>query len=303
MKMKILVTGATGLIGTAVVNALLKKGYSIHYLTTSKDKMVNEDKYKGFYWNPKNNEIDTNCFEGIQVIIHLAGSSISKRWTTDYKKEILESRVHTTEFLFESLKKCKITLNHFIAASGTAIYPENFDNPHQEATTVIEKSFLANVVVKWEKSIHLLKSVSENVTILRTGVVLDKNGGAFPEMIKSIKFGFGAVISNGNQYMSWIHLDDIVGIYVFVLENKLDGVYNAVAPNPLTNRDFTKKVALKLNKLLWLPNVPSFMIKLLLGEMSYLVLNSKYISSDKIIKSGYSFDYPNIDYVLNDFFP
>lgn len=301
--MKILITGATGLIGKSLVKLLIKKGYSIHYLTTSKNKIVHENNYKGFYWNPNNNEIDTDCFDGVQVIIHLAGSSISKRWTASYKNEILESRVQSTVFLYESLKENKITLKHFIAASGTAIYPENFENPHQESTTLIENSYLANVVVEWEKSINLLKSISENVAIIRTGVVLDKNGGAFPQMIKAIKFGFGAVISNGNQYIPWIHLDDIVGIYVFVLENKLDGIYNAVAPNPVTNRDFTKKVALKLNKLLWLPNVPSFMIKFILGEMSYLVLNSKNISSDKIIKSGYSFDYPTIEYVLNDFFP
>lgn len=300
--MKILITGATGLIGKSLVKLLIKKGHIIHYLTTSKDKIVNNNDYKGFYWNPTKNEIDVKCFEGIQAIIHLAGASISKRWSTTYKKEILDSRVATTNLLYKSLKENNIKIQHFIAASGTALYPESFEEKQQESTRLIENSYLSNVVVEWEKSSNQLQSVSTYVSIIRTGVVLDKSEGAFPKMIKPIKMGFGAVISNGNQYMSWIHIEDVVSIYVFVLENSLYGIYNAVAPKPITNREFTKAVALKLNKLLWLPNVPKYVLQFILGEMSYLVLNSKNVSSEKIQKEGYSFAYPSIDYLLNDFF-
>lgn len=298
--MKILITGATGFIGSRLTKLLLEKEHTIHYLTTSKNKLVEELNYKGFYWDIKTMEIDTKCFDGVDVIIHLSGATIAKRWTKAYKKELIESRVLTTNLIFNAIKENKFPIKHIISASGTAIYPESYDRVYNEESSEEANDFLSTVVKQWEQSVDKFKELSIKVSKIRTGVVYANHGGAFQEMIKPIKFGLGSIMGNGRQIQSWIHIDDLTQIYCFILENNFEGTYNAVAPNSITNKNLTYLVAKKLGKPLFLPNIPECFMKLVLGEMSILLFSSKNLSSQKIQNLGYKFRYPDFQVALQN---
>lgn len=300
--MKILITGATGLVGSELVKVLLAKNHTIHYLTSSFSKIINKANYKGFYWNPEQGEIDENCIYGVDVIVHLAGANIAKRWTNDYKQEITESRTLSCELLYNLVKKNPNQVKQFVSASGTAIYPEGFDKVYDENSKETEDSFLSNVVKKWEESADRFQVLGLKVCKLRTGIVLSNVGGALPEMVKPIKMGFGAAMGNGKQIQSWIHIKDLVAIYSLVIENHMEGIYNAVAPNPISNQELTTTIAKTFKKQLLLPNIPQFIMKIALGEMSYLIFSSKNISAQKIIDYGFQFQFPKIKEALTDLY-
>lgn len=297
--MKILITGATGLIGSELVKLLVAKKHSVHYLTTSKSKIENKPNYQGFYWNPEQGKIDENCLYQVDVIVHLAGASISKRWSNSYKQEIIESRILGAELLYNLVRKNPSQVKQFISASGTSIYPESIIKVYDETEKQTEDSFLSYVVQKWEESANRFQVLGLKVCKIRTGVVLSKQGGALPEMAKPIKMGFGAAFGSGKQMQSWIHLDDLVALYCFVIENQLEGVYNGVTSNPVSNSELTKAIAKALKKPLWLPNIPEFVMKVILGEMSYLLFSSKNLSSDKIQKLGFNFKFPKVQEALH----
>lgn len=301
--MKILITGATGLIGSELVNLLLAKGHTIHYLTTSKQKIESESNYIGFYWNPQEGKIDENCIFGVEAIIHLAGANIAKRWTNAYKQEIIESRTLSSELLFNLVKKHpNHQIKQIISASGTAIYPDGSDKVYDETTQETEDSFLSNVVKKWEASVNVFQVLGIKVCKLRTGIVLANKGGALPEMVKPIKLGFGSAMGSGKQIQSWIHINDLVALYNFALEKQLEGVFNAVTPNPISNEVLTKTIAKTLKKSLWLPNTPQFIMKLILGEMAYLLFSSKNLSANKILDLGFQFQFPDVDKAISDLY-
>lgn len=303
-KMRILITGATGLIGSELVKLLLAKGHTVHYLTTSKDKIESQSNYIGFYWNPQEGKIDENCIFEVDAIIHLAGANIAKRWTNAYKQEIIESRTLSAELLFNLVKKHPShQIKQIISASGTAIYPDGIDKVYDEATKESEDSFLSNVVKKWEASVNVFQVLGIKVCKLRTGIVLSNKGGALPEMVKPIKLGFGSAMGSGKQIQSWIHVNDLVALYNFALEKQLEGVYNAVTSNPISNQVLTKTIAKTLKKSLWLPNIPEFVMKLILGEMSYLLFSSKNLSANKILDLGFQFQFPDIDKAIDNLYP
>jgi hypothetical protein len=298
--MKVLITGATGLVGTKLVDKCLEEGISVHYLTTDKEKIINEANNQGFYWNPKRKEIDKAAFKGVNVIIHLAGATIAKRWTKSYKKVILESRTHTAKLLYDSLKEENHTITHFISASGIGIYPNSEINLYTEESNAIDSTFLAKVVVAWEKAANQFSKLGMDVAVIRTGMVLSKKDGVLPKLVKTIKLGIGAPIGSGEQWHSWIHIEDLAGIYVFALKKELEGVYNAVAPGPVTNKRFVKQLAVQLHKSVWLPNVPAFVLKLILGEMSVLALEGQLVGSKKIEEQGFMFRFSKIEPALQD---
>ena len=300
MNKKVLITGATGLIGSELVKQCRLDGIAVNYLTTSKDKIENTENYKGFYWNPKKGEIDTKAFEGVNVIINLAGASISKRWTEKYKKVILESRLEAIDLLYNTLLKIEHNVVHFISASGVSIYPNSKTKLYTEEDKDVDNTFLAEVVVAWEAAASKFKNLGMEVSKVRTGIVLAKDAGALPEMVKPIKLGVGAPIASGEQWQSWIHIEDIAGIYLFLLKSQLEGKYNAVAPNPVQNQKMTKMIATKLESPLWLPNIPDFAMKLLLGNMAVLVIEGQLVSSQKLEKLGYNFKYYNLETALQD---
>lgn len=298
--MNILITGATGLVGNKLVSSLKKDNHSIHYLSTSKSKLKNELNYKGFYWNPSTGEIDKKAFEDVSIIIHLAGASISKKWTKAYKKEIIESRVEGANLIFETLKSTPNKVERFISASAVGIYPNDLNYIYHENNTQIDNSFLGEVTELWEKSANQFKSLSILVSIVRIGVVFAKESGALVEMTKPIKYGLGAVLASGKQYVSWIHVDDLVAIFKYVIDTNLKGVYNAVSPYPITNEELTKAIATTLHKPLFLPNVPKFILNFLLGEMHIILTNSQNVSCRKILDAGFQFQFASLNKSLQN---
>ncbi len=298
--MKLLITGATGLIGTEIMNMCTQKGYDVHYLTTSKEKIKDSEGVKGFYWNPKTQEIDTDCIGGITAIINLAGASVSKKWTLKHKEAILNSRIDTVKLLYKLLSENKNVVTHFTTSSALGIYPSSLEKKYDEMDKEINITFLGEVVNLWEKEADNIRKIGITVSKLRTGIVLSKKGGALEQMVKPIGYGLGAPLGSGQQYQSWIHIHDMANMYLHIIEHNIDGVFNAIASEPITNTKLTKAIAKQLNKALWLPNVPIFMIKLLLGEMSTIALESHYLLNDKIKNTGFVFRFDTIGDALED---
>lgn len=299
--MRVLITGATGLIGKHIVARCKENGIAIHYLTTRKSKITSSENYKGFYWNPDSGDIDTSCFEGVDAIIHLAGASISKRWTAAYKKEILSSRVEPTHLLLQSLMGKKHTVKHIVSASAIGVYPDSLVNYYDESFKDFNKdSFLTLVVNKWEEAVDDFKALDIAVSKIRIGLVLAEDGGALPAIVKPIKIGAGAAFGSGKQWQSWIHIYDLSNMFITVLEDELTGVFNGVAPNPVTNNDLVLTAAKVLNRPLILPNIPKFVMRLVLGEMHTILFESQRVSSQKIEGEGFQFKFHKLQPALED---
>lgn len=293
--MKVLITGATGLIGKEIVKRCHEQDISVHYLTTSKEKIKTEHNYKGFYWNPKKDVIDVNCFEDVDAIINLAGAPIAKRWTKSYKKVILESRIQSLHCLKNGLSNVN---NHHIkqilSASAIGFYPDSFTKYYEESCNAVSPTFLGEVTSAWESAVDEFSELGLFVSKVRIGLVLDNNEGALPQMVKPTKLGLGAPFGSGEQWQSWIHVYDLSKIFVYIIQNELDGVYNGVAPNPVSNTELTKAIAKTLHKPLFMPNIPEFLMKLVLGEMHILLYESQRVCSKKIEGAGFDFTYSNV---------
>ncbi len=301
--MKLLITGATGLVGRAIVEISNKHGISVNYLTTNKDKIVSNENFQGYFWNPEQNEIDLDCFKEVTAIINLAGASISGRWTADYKNEILYSRINSLKTLNYALGKIDAkAINSFVSASAIGIYPSSLDHFYTEEDQAVDDSFLGEVVQKWEKEIDALSHFGFPVAKVRIGLVLSKDGGVLPKLEKPIKSYVGATFGNGKQWQSWIHINDLARLFLFIVENQLEGVFNGVAPNPVMHKKMVKELAKIFKSPLLLPNIPRFALKLILGEMSYLLFASQRVSSKKIAEEGFVFDYPNLGNALEAFY-
>ncbi|MGJ8549066.1 TIGR01777 family oxidoreductase [Winogradskyella wichelsiae] len=298
--MTILITGATGLIGQEIVKQCHAAKINIHYLTTSKSKLSKEPNYKGFYWNPKENQIDHLCFQGVDAIINMVGASISKRWTDSYKKEILESRTQTAQLLQSTINLYNYKINQVVSASAIGIYPTSLINYYEETNTEISETFLGKVVHEWETAVDGFETLGCKVAKIRIGLVLAKDGGALPEIVKPIKYGFGAAFGSGKQWQSWIHVRDLASLFVFAVQHNFEGVYNGVAPNPVSNKELTKFAASLLERPLILPNIPKFVMKLVLGEMHILLFESQRVSSQKIEAEGFNFEFVNLQPALED---
>lgn len=298
--MRVLITGATGLIGTRVTQLCREKGIKVNYLTTTKDKIESKPDYKGFYWNPEKDEIDPEAFKGVSAIINLVGENIAKRWTQEQKDKIISSRVDTAALLYKTLQNNGHHINHFISASAIGIYPSSLEKLYTEDNEAVDDSFVGEVVVQWEEAADNFSDLGMDVAKIRIGLVLAREGGLLGKLKEPVNFNVGSPLGSGNQWQSWIHIDDVAGIFVHILENKQEGTFNAVAPNPVTNKELINEVASKMGKSVWLPNVPAFAIKAVLGEMSRLVLSSQLVSSDKIEQTGYRFEYTNLAKALED---
>ena len=295
----ILITGATGLVGKALVKECLSKGFNIHYLTTSKSKISSKKNYKGFYWNPQLDQIDPKCFEGVSTVINLAGSSIAQRWTKVSKSTILSSRKNALELLYSTIETHKFPIKHVISASAIGIYPDSKTRYYKEDFQGTDASFLRTVVRSWEGALKSFNSLGVLTTALRIGIVLDANEGALPKISGPIKGYIGSALGSGEQWQSWIHIDDLVSIFLFILESEIEGVFNAVAPNPVQQKDFVKSVAKVLKRPLFFPNVPEIVLNFALGEMSAIVLESQRVSAQKIQNLGFEYKYHELDAALN----
>jgi uncharacterized protein (TIGR01777 family) len=298
--MKILITGATGMIGKEIVALLLQNNHTVHYLTTSREKIQNKPNYYGFFWNPEQSIIDENCLMGVDSIIHLAGATVSKRWTNSYKEEIIESRVLTTNLLYKALKDYPNQVKQVVSASAIGIYPDSLTEVYTEDSLKVSHDFLGTVVQKWEESVDVFSVLKIKVCKIRIGLVLSDKGGALAEIVKPIQLGLGSPFGSGMQMQSWIHIADLVELFYFAVHNHLEGVFNAVAPNAVTNKELTKSIAKVLDKPLFMPAVPKFVMQLLLGEMHQLLFSSQHVSSEKILSKQFHFRFTTLEPALQD---
>lgn len=298
--MKVLITGATGLVGKEIMHYCDVHGISVHYLTTSKEKLTQQANRKGFYWNPKSQSIDIACFEGVDTIVNLAGSTIAKRWTKAYKQEILDSRVRSLQFLKTALQGSNHTITQLISASAIGLYPDSQTNYYDESNTDVASGFLGKVVKTWEDEVDAFETLGIKTVKIRIGLVLAKDGGALPQIARPVRYGLGAAFGTGMQWQSWIHITDLAQLFIHILQHRLTGVYNAVAPNPVTNKEFTRIVARTLNRPLWLSNIPRFFMQLALGEMHVLLFESQRVSSKRIEDAGFDFEYHHLQLALED---
>lgn len=296
--MKVLITGGTGLIGKAISQQLLEHGHEVVYL--SRHPSSNELGIPEFHWNLERGEAAEEAFEDLQAIINLAGAPIAQRWTPQYKSEILRSRVDAIRLLFDQVQKYQLPLQAFISASAVGYYPHDLERKFQEDDAPGD-DFLSLVCQKWEQEASLFEKLQIRTVKLRIGIVLAAEGGALPQMAAPVRYGAGAPLGNGQQWMPWIHKEDVAGMFVKALEESaLQGVYNAVGPYNVTNKELTQAIARSLRKPLWLPPVPKWALKLLLGEMAETVLASNKASNERISATGFQYRYPQLDIALRD---
>lgn len=290
-------------MGRAIVELSNRQGIPVNYLSTSKEKVITNENFQGYYWNPEQNEIDLDCFEGVTSIINLAGSSISQRWTAEYKNIILYSRLNSLKTLGYALGKIDTSaITSVVSASAVGIYPSSIDHLYTEEEQLVDNSFLGEVVEKWEKEIDALSHFGFPVAKVRIGLVLSKEGGVLPKLAKPISYYVGATFGSGKQWQSWIHINDLARLFLFIVQNQLEGIYNGVAPNPITHKKMVCELAKVLKAPLFLPNIPQFAMQSILGEMSHLLYASQRVSSKKIAEEGFVFDYPNIGNALQFFY-
>jgi len=296
---KILITGGSGLVGNAISELLLKKGHQPAWLSRESGSFKGIKKYE---WDISKNYIDENAFEGVESIIHLAGAGIAdKRWTSDYKKQIIDSRVKSAELLFNHISKNNIKLKTLVGCSAIgyygAIQSEKLFTESDEPGT----DFLAESCILWEKSYQPFINTDIRTAVIRTGVVLSNHGGAYLKMVPAFKYGFGAGLASGKQFFPWIHINDIAGIFVHALFNQnTKGIYNAVGSELTNNNDFSKQLAKSFNKPFFLPNVPKWALKLAMGEGAAMVTEGVKISNQKIKDSGYQFEFDSVEKALKD---
>jgi uncharacterized protein (TIGR01777 family) len=297
MPEKVLITGGSGLIGSHMTSLMLKRGWEVVHLGRSS----RPGPVQSFTWDLDNGRIDERAFNGVTKVVHLAGASIAgKRWTPSYKKEILDSRLLTTRMLFKHLEIHKAKVSKFVSASAIGIYgsggaKEIFVEEHSAGS-----GFLADVVKQWEGEVQRFHMLGIPVAMVRTGFVLSDEGGALPKMAMPVRLGIGSPLGSGEQIISWIHIDDLCGIYIHLLDSNLQGPYNAAAPHPVSNKELTQAIASELHRPVWLPNVPAFVLRAVLGEMSEAVLTGANVSSEKIATAGYNFKYRDVREALKN---
>jgi uncharacterized protein (TIGR01777 family) len=297
--MRILVTGATGLVGTQLCNHLLSKGHSLHILTTRAPWQIDETKTRVFQWSPQNMQIDHRALEGVDAIINLAGAKINQRWTTKNKRSILNSRIQSTRLLFDAVKQSK-QKPHLINASAIGIYTSDFQRQYTEADAIFSNDFDGKVVRQWEEEARRFEEFSCKTTILRIGLVLSNKGGAFVPLSLPTRWGLGAWFGNGQQWQSWIHIDDLVGVIDYCLQNQLEGCVNATASKPVRQRDLIQTIAKAVGAPQFLPGIPKFLMSITLGEMHKLVFDSIYAKPERLLESRYSYQFPELSACVAD---
>jgi len=298
MPKQILITGASGLVGSRLTQLLIEQGHRVSHLSRSKKK----GSIPTFVWNVKEKYIDPQAFNNVDTIIHLAGAGVAdKRWNGKTKKEIKESRTHSTQLLCEKLKDHQHEVKTFVCASAIGYYGFTLSNELFTEESKPGDDFLAQVVKAWEVEADQISSIGIRVAKIRTGIVLSKNDGALKQIALPVKLFVGSPLASGRQYMSWIHIDDLCGIFIkAVNDDKMNGAYNGVAPHSVTNKEMTGEIAKVLKRPLWAPNVPAFVLKLVVGEMADIVINGSNVSSAKIESAGYQFQFPSLDKAFNE---
>ena len=294
---KVIITGGTGLVGKRLTTFLKEKGYDVNILAR-KVKAVNE-----YEWNIETGFIDEKVFKDAVAIIHLAGAGVAdERWTDKRKKEIIDSRVKSADLLHQYLAKGNHTIQSFISASAVGYYGDRGNELLKESSGN-GLGFLAEVCQLWENAVDKVSNLNIRVAKLRLGIVLSKDGGALPQLDLPVKFGIGAYIGDGKQYVPWIHIDDLCHMFIHLLQNKnLTEVYNACAPGIKTNKEMSQTIAKVLHRPFIPFPAPEFAIKLVLGERAEMLLMSNNCSAEKIQSTGFKFQYPDLTSALEDIY-
>lgn len=300
----VLITGGTGLVGSALSKALIRKGYAVIILTRDVTGKKNFENLSYAAWDVKKQWMDIDALQKADFIIHLAGAAVvEKKWTDAYKKEIEESRTHSSRLVAESLKNNINKIKAVISGSAIGFYGDDKNKaiPFTENDKA-DECFLGHTCKLWEESIAPVTDLGKRLVILRTGIVLSNKGGALVEFKKPIRFGAASILGNGRQMVSWIHIDDLCSMFIAAIENTaLSGVYNAVAPNPVSNKKLTLCLAKKMNGRFYVPiHIPSFVLKLMMGQRSIEVLKSATVSCKKIMETGFKFQFDSIEPALEN---
>ena len=305
----VLITGGTGLIGKALSKELLQKGYEVIILTRHMPANGHQSSGIGLKyaeWDVEKQTIDSSAIQQADYIIHLAGAGVAdKRWTKKRKKEIAESRTKSSGLIIKSLGEIQNKVKAVITASAIGWYGADALIPPAKTfveTDDADTAFLGETCRLWEESIDPVTAMGKRLVKLRTGIVLSRDGGALKEFIKPLRLGIAAILGNGKQVISWIHIDDLCRMYMEAIENEnLSGVFNAVAPKPVNNKELVIELAKQMKGRFYIPAyVPSFILKIMLGEMSIEVLKSATVSAEKIRNTGFQFLFPAIESALND---
>ena len=302
METTVLITGGTGLVGNALADALIEKGYRVIILSRSLLEKKNNDKLSYALWNVEKQKIDTAAIQAADFIVHLAGAGVvAKKWTDAYKQEIVDSRTQSSQLIYKALKNNENKVKAIISASAIGWYGADTEplKPFTE-NDAADNSFLGQTCKLWEDSIEPVTGLGKRLVKLRTGIVLSNDGGALAEFKKPIRFGVAGILGNGNQVVSWIHIDDLCRMFIAAIENeKMEGSYNAVAPQPVSNRMLTLTLAKAIHGKFYLPmHVPAFILKIMMGQRSIEVLKSTTVSGKKMLDTGFTFNFNNIESAL-----
>lgn len=294
---KILITGGSGLVGSRLTEILIGKGYHVAHLGRKEGERKGVKTYR---WDYKSGYLDTQAFTDVDCIVNLAGANVGDgRWTESRKRELYDSRVKSTALLYETIEKNNIPIKKVISASAVGFY--NNDPELMTEDKPAGNVFLSKVCADWEAEAQRFDSIHIPLCIFRIGIVLSPKGGFIAEMAKPIKLGFGAALGSGKQLISWVHIDDLCAMFLRSIEHEeCIGIYNAVSPEPASNKEITQAIAKHLGKPLWLPNIPAFVLKVLFGGFSYELLVNHNISARKIVNAGFEFQYPDLESALNN---
>ncbi|NID10079.1 TIGR01777 family oxidoreductase [Fibrivirga algicola] len=296
----VLITGGTGTIGRRLTELLQQQGYSVSHLSRSARE---QNGVKTYLWDVEKGQLDIRAIQTADHIIHLAGAGIADgRWTDARKREILDSRTQSTALLASALKDTQHHVKSFVSSSAIGYYGgDTGDRPLRENSQG-GNDFLAQVTRAWERSVEAVSALGIRTVRIRTGVVLTMEGGALPKLVQPIKLGAGAPIGSGQQYISWIHLDDICNLFIEATKNtQWTGVYNGVAPQPVTNADLTRLIAKVLGRPQILPNIPAFVIKLMFGELAITVLGGNNVLNRRIAdETSFRYKFPDLRKALED---
>jgi uncharacterized protein (TIGR01777 family) len=297
-KSTVLITGGTGLIGSALRLLLIEKGYDVIILTREAAS-GSDAQYRNAHWDPVKQILDTGAIRAADYIVHLAGAGVADhRWSAKRKKEIIESRTAGCTLIVKALREIPNKVQAVISASGIGWYGADPSIPNPRPFVEedpADKGFLGETCRLWEAAIAPVTELGKRLVIFRTGIVLSRKGGALAEFKRPVRLGVAATLGNGKQVLSWIHIDDLCRLYTEAIERKdWQGIYNAVAPRPIDNKAFTRELATRMKGRFFVPvHVPSFILKIVLGELSIEVLKSATVSVDKVSRTGFQFIYPS----------
>lgn len=296
---KILITGGSGLVGKVISDLLIKNNHEPLWLSREEGRLNNIQKYK---WDLSKSYINEKAFENVAHVIHLAGAGIAdKHWTEAYKKEIIDSRTKSSELLFSYISKNNYPIKTLVGGSAIGYYGASQSDVVFTEKDKAGDDFLAQSCVLWERSYKPFSQAGIRVPVIRTGVVLSNKGGAYPKMAMPFKYGFGAAIASGNQYFPWVHIHDLASIFIEALfDQKLNGVYNGVASELVTNKQFSKQLAASFHKPFFLPHVPELILKVAMGESAVMVTEGLKISNQKIKDTGFKFKFDTVAEALKD---